>query len=684
MVKTFIKQLLLAMLLVCSATTYAQQLSTVSASFDAGKSRLFINISSPEFPFTAMQFKAYFEGGVSIKQSNGKYSINRGDRITKYYDEDTEETTYSHTIESAAQNDGSIMVVIYSGTNTLFTGTEGSIVGLNLTAAGVSDGAYAVSLKDVIIANPASEKQVLADYSAYLVVEGGVITSITDEAPEVKPDYSAEIAELRALVASAQSTHDAAVEGSANGEYPAGAKAALQAVITEVNAAITDEIDLETIEALTAQINAAVTEFEGKVITNAAKADNTLAIQDVVAVNKQVDLSIEMNNLAEITTIQLDLVLPAGVVIAKDEDDIELISLGRTTEKKHNVAINMVSEGVYRILCKSDRLEPFAGNEGEIMNITLNISDDVEIADYIMEIRDIVLSTPEKVKYTQDLATATLFVKALLGDADDDGVVDGNDVTVTIAYILEVISDDEINLRNANADGDEVIDANDVTAIIYTILNPEAASLKTSAPKRISAYAAEDECSLYIEDFELTAGEEVEVEILMTNPGRLITTVQFDIVLPEGIELIPNEDDELVALGSRTTYKKHSISAEFVGTGVVRALASSSSLKTFKGEEGDAFTFLVKGADDLKDGVYEISIKEALLSEVDSEGKPVGKILLTDTTAKVSVGDTTGIDGIEADGAASDEAIYDLTGRKVINMVKGGIYIKGGKKFIAQ
>ena len=45
-------------------------------------------------------------------------------------------------------------------------------------------------------------------------------------------------------------------------------------------------------------------------------------------------------------------------------------------------------------------------------------------------------------------------------------------------------------------------------------------------------------------------------------------------------------------------------------------------------------------------------------------------------------GETTGIDGVDAEQAG--DFIFDLHGRRVLETEKGGIYIKGGKKFIAQ
>lgn len=47
-------------------------------------------------------------------------------------------------------------------------------------------------------------------------------------------------------------------------------------------------------------------------------------------------------------------------------------------------------------------------------------------------------------------------------------------------------------------------------------------------------------------------------------------------------------------------------------------------------------------------------------------------------------GEVTGINTAIVDGVNDNAPIYDLTGRRVVKMTKGGLYIKGGKKIIAQ
>lgn len=71
-------------------------------------------------------------------------------------------------------------------------------------------------------------------------------------------------------------------------------------------------------------------------------------------------------------------------------------------------------------------------------------------------------------------------------------------------------------------------------------------------------------------------------------------------------------------------------------------------------------------------------------------GKKIGanKAYLEATAAQamklVFDGDVTGIENVMGEAADANAPIYDLTGRRVMKAVKGGLYIQNGKKFIAQ
>ena len=66
-----------------------------------------------------------------------------------------------------------------------------------------------------------------------------------------------------------------------------------------------------------------------------------------------------------------------------------------------------------------------------------------------------------------DILNALTVTKApLLGDANNDGVVDSYDVTLILQYLAEYIGRDDINYAACDVDGDGVVDSYDATLIL--------------------------------------------------------------------------------------------------------------------------------------------------------------------------------------------------------------------------
>ena len=189
--------------------------------------------------------------------------------------------------------------------------------------------------------------------------------------------------------------------------------------------------------------------------------------------------------------------------------------------------------------------------------------------------------------------------------------------------------------------------------------------------------------TFYIEPFSITAGETKVIPVLMENPGEKFSQLQFDITLPEGLEIPEYFDEEQfddvkdIKRGSRTK-SVYSIQTQPVGEALRVLCITQNSKAFFTGESGDVLLITVKAADDIALGDVDIKITNTVLSRQDGTTyKPA------DCTATVSVTDaTTGISAIGADGEGATE-IYDLSGRAVENPTSG-IYIIDGKKVVVK
>ena len=247
------------------------------------------------------------------------------------------------------------------------------------------------------------------------------------------------------------------------------------------------------------------------------------------------------------------------------------------------------------------------------------------------------------------------------GDITGDGIVNVGDITTIASMILdESLMNDAADINN-----DGIVNVGDITTLVSMILGSNSAPARTAATRSADAPVVsasfDDEGTMFIN---------------VANPGYPFTAAQFDIKFEGGIGIVNDGEYYDVFLGSRTSSRNHSEpECNTQPDGSLRVVILSLKNKVFDGEEGDiaSISLDVTG---VADGEYKYTIKNIVLSDPQSKIKyPAdveGSLWVT----------ATGIDSITADGENANEAIYDLSGRKVANPVKGGIYIKGGKKFI--
>jgi hypothetical protein len=263
------------------------------------------------------------------------------------------------------------------------------------------------------------------------------------------------------------------------------------------------------------------------------------------------------------------------------------------------------------------------------------------------------------------------------GDINNDGEVNVGDFAalVNIIFNSESIDDTTKSVSDINADGE--VNVGDFAALVNLIFN----SGSQTSPQRAATRAAADETTFYIEPFSIAAGETKVIPVLMENPGEKFSQLQFDITLPEGLEIPEYFDEEQfddvkdIKRGSRTK-SVYSIQTQPVGEALRVLCITQNSKAFFTGESGDVLLITVKAADDIAVGDVEIKITNTVLSRQDGTTyKPA------DCVATVSVTDVSGIDEMKEQRAESKDVYYDLSGRAVENPAKG-INILNGKKVL--
>ena len=116
------------------------------------------------------------------------------------------------------------------------------------------------------------------------------------------------------------------------------------------------------------------------------------------------------------------------------------------------------------------------------------------------------------------------------------------------------------------------------------------------------------------------AGEEVTFSVVL-NADRPVTAFQFDLYLPEGMEMTFDEDDyeNILLSTARTTERKHTLTSQQMPDGAWRVICYSDKNNTFEGGEGEVCTITVKTNASMANGSYPIVFKNMTTTYITEE-----------------------------------------------------------------
>lgn len=497
------------------------------------------------------------------------------------------------------------------------------------------------------------------------------------------------IAQLQTLVDNAKQLYDNSVEGENIGEYQKGARAELIAAINKVRTQISSTMDDEAIASCTETINNAVTLFKSKCVTAGEDTDISL-YPDVIylepveaAAGSQVTLSLKMNNTVPMTGFQCDIYFPEKTHVAKDEDGFNKIelSLARTTAKKTDYFNSAKQKtGAMRILCSSTRSYTFSGNEGEVATIVLDVDKDIEEGEYPIIMKTIVLSDANAKAYEVDYLKTTLKISSYtLGDVNNDGKINVSDFSAMANYLMG--NPGEVFIEKAgdlNADG--IVNVADMTALANLILfgnivKPESAmqikSKKVSLP----------EVTAHIEKTE--AENEYQLTLALDNKGMKYSGFQFDMLLPEGVQVKKDAfNNNEVRLSDTRQAANALFMSNMIADHTFRVLGASSTGDIYSGTTGDFIKLLLVAEEGMNAEDAVVTINNMVLAK---DGRGVSPQAIT---ANLPIGETTSISNIEQGKFVN---VYDLKGfclkshvtiQQALKNLPKGVYIINGKKVV--
>ena len=218
---------------------------------------------------------------------------------------------------------------------------------------------------------------------------------------------------------------------------------------------------------------------ETVVITDISDMDNAFYMDEksVVPGNRYV-LPIKLKNNQLVMGYQFDLELPEGVSFALD-DNGRVIATMSDRGSTFSISKNKRSDRVCRFVVMDASNNVLTGEDGVVMNVTVDVADNIEVGVYGVVFKNGELTTKEDNAISsillQNVTAPMNVVAALMGDVNNDGKVSVTDVVAIVGYIL---GNKFTNFVKAAADlnGDGSITVVDVVSVINLILNDDSYS----------------------------------------------------------------------------------------------------------------------------------------------------------------------------------------------------------------
>lgn len=218
---------------------------------------------------------------------------------------------------------------------------------------------------------------------------------------------------------------------------------------------------------------------ETVVITDVSDMDNAFYMDEksVVPGNRYV-LPIKLKNNQLVMGYQFDLELPEGVNFALDDNGMVIATMSERGSS-FIISKNKRSERVCRFVVINASNNVLTGEDGVVMNVTVDVADDMEAGAYGVVFKNGELTIKEENAISsinlQNVTALMNVVTALLGDVNNDGRVSVTDVVAIIGFIL---GNENSNFSSVAADlnGDGSITVVDAVNVINLILNDDSYS----------------------------------------------------------------------------------------------------------------------------------------------------------------------------------------------------------------
>jgi hypothetical protein len=199
----------------------------------------------------------------------------------------------------------------------------------------------------------------------------------------------------------------------------------------------------------------------------------------------------------------------------------------------------------------------------------------------------------------------------------------------------------------------------------------------------VAGFAMADSYTVTTNPEQVKAGEDFTMTISLDNEGD-VCAWQFKIYLPESITWVgADEDDPASELSDRHSAAQRNYEKNFsvlpiegVAGGYFAYTYASKSSNILTGNSGEIVTITLHAAATMADGDV-IAFKECETTNPSGTGSKIADF-------DFIINDQVGIENMipNMHKQAKNSAIFNVLGQRVYNMVKGGLYVVNGKKYI--
>ena len=398
-------------------------------------------------------------------------------------------------------------------------------------------------------------------------------------------------------------------------------------------------------------------EQETIAVTDISSLNNAIYTEATMAQSgAEATLTIHLKNAQAATAYSFDLQLPEGISIVKDNNGDYQYTLSNRHNGHAETLNYQAGTGIYSFAVLSLQTKQISGNEGAIWTLKLKVADNLSNGDYAVKILNAKYSlTSGSAKMNLPETTSKLTVSQYKkGDVNNDGDVDIADAVCIVNHVVGLPTPSFV-IQAADANGDGDVDIADAVRIVNLVVGKiNTLSRGSSLLTRATTRAGEAMDAIYVDDISVFAGNESTLTVSLKN-DQTTNAYSFDFVLPEGVSIEQDEDNEyMYELSDR--HNGHMATLNKIGDNTYSFAILSLMSKEVKGNDGPICTFKLKVDDKATAGKYSITIQNAKYSLTSG----AAKVNMPEASGKLTVkklGDANG-DGYVTD--ADVKAIADF------------------------